>query len=151
MEIKELGHIVLSVRDLQKSAHFYRDILGFREVSRMGDRGIMFSAGRTHHELFLTQGDINAPVSEGRGIGLRHFALKVGTKDEELQSALDELRKEEVEIVHVTDHGVTHSVYLKDPDGNQVEIYIDVQPELWRENPGVVGSGSGSQVPMAVR
>ena len=151
MEIKELGHIVLSVRDLEQSIHFYRDILGFRQVSRMGERGAMFSAGRTHHELFLTQGNPDAPVQEGRGVGLRHFALKVGTTDAELQAALDELRKEEVEIVHITDHGVTHSVYLKDPDGNQVEIYIDVQPELWRENPAVVGSGAGSQVPLSVR
>ena len=38
-------------------------------------------------------------------------------------------------VVGMSDHGVTHSVYLLDPDGNEIEIYIDVQPAQWRENP----------------
>ena len=143
MEIKELGHIVLTVADLQRSVCFYRDVLGFREVSRLGERGVMFSSGRTHHELLLLQGEPDAaPILEGRPLGLSHFALKIGTTDDELSAAIAELAAADVPIERTTDHGVTHSVYLKDPDGNRVEIYIDVQPELWRENPSVVGRGA---------
>jgi catechol-2,3-dioxygenase len=139
MEIKELGHIVLRVRDLPASIRFYRDVLGFREVHRMGERGIMFSGGRTHHELFLQQADPEAPGQpEGRPVGLSHFALKIGTTDEELRAARDELEAADVPIDHITDHGATHSIYLHDPDGNHVEVYIDVQPEVWREDPSVV-------------
>ncbi|MEA2642617.1 MAG: hypothetical protein QOF51_4011 [Chloroflexota bacterium] len=142
MQIKELGHIVLRVADLEKSVHFYRDLLGFREVSRMeGGRGVMFSGGRTHHELFLQQAQPGtAPQPEGRALGLSHFAMKIGTTDEELLEARAELEAAGMPIDHVTDHGATHSIYLRDPDGNRVEVYIDVQPELWREDPSLIGN-----------
>lgn len=143
MVIKELGHIVLNVRDLSRSVHFYGDVLGFREVSRNGDRGVMFSSGRTHHELFLQQaGPDAAPLPEGRPIGLSHFALKVGTTDDELRAALAEVEAADVPIDRLTDHGATHSIYLRDPDGNRVEIYIDVQPEAWRTDPAMIGAGA---------
>src|SRR5215217_2763226 len=54
MEVHELGHVVLTVSDLAKSVHFYGDVLGFRPV-REGERSVMFSSGRTHHELLLVQ------------------------------------------------------------------------------------------------
>lgn len=147
MEIKELGHIVLNVRDLSRSTHFYREVLGFREVARLGERGVMFSSGRTHHELLLIESPDASPLPDGRNLGLSHFALKVGTSDDELRAALKELQDAEVVIDHTTDHGTTHSIYLKDPDGNTVEVYIDVQPEAWREDPSAIGrAGSGALV-----
>ena len=141
MVIKELGHIVLSVKDLQRSVHFYGDVLGFKEVARLGERGVMFSGGRTHHELLVVQADPDAAAPEAKALGLRHFALKIGTTDDELHAALDELAEAGVQVDHTTDHGgVTHSAYLRDPDGNRVELYIDVQPETWREEPaGIAG------------
>jgi len=143
MEIKELGHIVLSVKDLQSSVHFYGDILGFKEVARLGERGVMFSGGRTHHELLVVQSDPDAVPPEGNTLGLRHFALKIGTTDDELHAALDELAEAGVKVDHTTDHGgVTHSAYLRDPDGNRVELYIDVQPETWRQEPAGIARQS---------
>jgi len=76
-------------------------------------------------------------------VGLYHFGLKIGESDDVLRAAIARLREVEVPIVGMSDHGVTHSVYLLDPDGNEVEIYIDVQPAQWRENP--------SEVPMYTR
>ena len=143
MHIRELGHIVLSVRDLEASSHFYGDVLGMRQVATMGGRSVFYAGegGRTHHELLLTQ--VDDPSAQRGRIGLSHFALKVGTTDEELKAALSELADNEVAVERVVDHaGVTHSAYLKDPDGNSVELYIDVQPEYWRHDPAR-GPGRG--------
>jgi catechol-2,3-dioxygenase len=66
-----------------------------------------------------------------------HFGLKVGDTDDELRAALAEVKSHDVKVVGASDHGVTHSLYIEDPDGNEIELYIDVQPESWRENPKV--------------
>lgn len=138
MEVKELGHIVLYVRDLERSRRFYRDVLGWREVA--GGSGMaMYSSGRTHHELLLIEvGPSAAPVPAGRRVGLYHFGLRIGTADEELRSALRELVDAGATVVGTADHGVTHSLYITDPDGNEIELYIDVQPEAWREDPQAI-------------
>lgn len=136
MEIKELGHVVLYVGDLERSRKFYRDILGWREIGGLGAWAVAFSSGRTHHELLLIEvGADAAPIPDGPRVGLYHFGLKVGTTDDELRKAIDELRAAGVPIVGMSDHTVTHSVYIADPDGNEIELYIDVQPEVWREHP----------------
>ena len=119
MEIKELGHLVLYVRDLNVSAHFYRDVLGWEPILQ-GDEESSFpamafnsSSHRTHHELLLIEvGPKAAPLMEGRRVGLYHFGLKVGQSDDELREALERLRANDVEIVGATDHGMTHSLYI---------------------------------------
>ena len=149
MHIRELGHLVLGVRDLQASARFYGEVLGMRQISTMGGRAVFYAGegGRTHHELLITQ--VDDPDAQRGRIGLSHFALKVGTTDEELKGALDELAEKQVQVERVVDHGgVTHSAYLKDPDGNTVELYIDVQPEVWRHDPSK-GPGRGA-TPLAL-
>jgi catechol-2,3-dioxygenase len=139
MEIKELGHVVLYVRNLERSRHFYRDVLGWKQIADMGGMAAMFSSGRTHHELLLIEvGEAAAPVPPGRRVGLYHFGLKVGESDDELREALDTLKREDVPIMGMTDHGVTHSLYIADPDGNEIELYIDVQPEAWRDDPTAI-------------
>jgi len=143
MHIRELGHIVLSVRDLQASARFYGEVLGMRQVATMGGRAVFYAGegGRTHHELLITQ--VDDPTAQRGRIGLSHFALKVGTTDEELKAALAELAEKQVPVDRLVDHaGVTHSAYLCDPDGNSVELYIDVQPEYWRYD-AAKGPGKG--------
>ena len=139
MEVKELGHLVLYVRDLERSRTFYRDIIGWREIGGSGEGVAMFSAGRTHHELLLIEVGASAQaIPEGRRVGLYHFGLKIGETDDELREAVERLQQARVQISGSADHGVTHSVYLLDPDGNELEIYIDVQPELWHDNPEAV-------------
>jgi catechol-2,3-dioxygenase len=67
-----------------------------------------------------------------------HFGLKVGTTDDELREALRALVDAGANVIGTADHGVTHSLYITDPDGNEIELYIDVQPEAWREDPQAI-------------
>jgi catechol 2,3-dioxygenase len=136
MAVKELGHVVLYVRDLARSRAFYRDVLGWKDITPPGDAPIaLFSGGRTHHELLLIEvGADAAPIPRGRRVGLYHIGLKVGDSDAELRAMLATLRTHGVQVNGATDHGVTHSLYIADPDGNELELYIDVQPEVWRSD-----------------
>jgi catechol-2,3-dioxygenase len=139
VEVKELGHIVLYVRDLEASRRFYRDVLGWKEIAGTDHQMAMYSSGRTHHELLLIEvGPNAAPIPEGRRVGMYHFGLKVGTTDDELREAHQTLVNAGANVVGTADHGVTHSLYITDPDGNEIELYIDVQPEAWREDPKAV-------------
>jgi catechol 2,3-dioxygenase len=139
MEIKELGHIVLYVRDLERSRRFYGEVLGWKEVASLGAQGAVFSSGRTHHELLLLEvGPGATPIPPSPRVGMYHFGLKVGETDEELRQALSELLEAGVKVNGSADHNVTHSLYIEDPDGNEIEVYIDVQPERWREDPQAI-------------
>lgn len=137
-EVQELGHLVLYVRDLKRSVDFYQRVLGWPLISPAvpGMPAAAFSGGRTHHELLLIEvGEHAAPIPTGRRIGLYHFGLKVGDSDDELRAALERLVANDVTIVGATDHHVTHSLYIVDPDGNEIELYIDVPGVDWRNDP----------------
>lgn len=147
MQVKELGHLVLYVRDVQVSSHFYRDVLGWRPIFDETTGATPFPAaafnapgGRTHHELLLIEvGPQAQALPTGRRVGMYHFGLKIGESDDELSEALAELRAHDVPLVGATDHGMTHSLYIRDPDGNEIELYVDVpgvdwdDPVLWAE------------------
>ncbi len=142
MTVRELGHIVLYVRDISRSADFYRDVLGWRQI--MPEPGEIpvgaaaFSSGRTHHELLLIEvGPDAAPVPEGRRVGMYHFGLKVGDSDDDLRAVLAVLERMDVTIVGASDHTVTHSLYIKDPDGNEIELYVDVPGVDWKHDPSL--------------
>jgi len=139
MEVKELGHVVLYVRNVERSRKFYRDVLGWHEIAGMAGAVAAFSSGRTHHELLLIQvGDDATPIPEGRRVGMYHFGLKVGETDDELRAAIQACQDNGVSIVGASDHTVTHSLYILDPDRNEIELYIDVQPARWKDDPMAV-------------
>ena len=141
MKIHELGHVVLYVHDLQRSRHFYRDVLGFRELHAVDHAVAAFSSGRTHHELLLIQVGADAtPIPAGRRVGLYHIGFKVGTTDDELRDALATIQKAGVKVVGASDHTVTHSLYIEDPDGNEIELYIDVPGVDWKSDPALIGA-----------
>ena len=97
------------------------------------------SGQREAHELLLIEVGPNAtPIPPSPRVGMYHFGLKIGTTDEELREAYRTLADAGANIVGSADHGVTHSLYITDPDGNEIELYIDVQPELWRTDPTAV-------------
>lgn len=141
MQIKELGHLVLYVRDLDRSARFYGDVLGWTRLDTPGlpFPAAAFSGGRTHHELLLIEvGPDAQPQPRGRRVGLYHFGLKVGDSDDDLREALRHIREAGVEVVGMSDHTVSHSLYIVDPDGNEIELYIDVPGVDWANNPALV-------------
>jgi catechol-2,3-dioxygenase len=141
MQIQELGHVVLYVSDLERSRRFYRDLLGFRELHAIDQVMAVYSSGRTHHELLLIQvGRDATPIPHGPRVGMYHFGLKIGESDDDLRNAVTALRAAGVKIVGASDHTVTHSLYIEDPDGNEIELYIDVQPAVWRDDPTAVVS-----------
>lgn len=136
MQIKELGHVVLYVTSVTRSANFYRDTLGFREITRNASTAL-FSSGRTHHELLLIEIGGKPNMDRALRPGLYHIGFKVGDSHEEIKRVFRELEEKGVTIVGTGDHGVTHSIYILDPDGNELELYADVSDE-WKKDPKAV-------------
>jgi catechol 2,3-dioxygenase len=141
MKAHYLGHVVFYVTDLERALGFYRDLLGFEEVGRIfNGMAAALTSGRTHHELLLIQvGDAPAPPA-GRRRGLYHIGIKVGDSLEELRLAKRELERAGIAIDGMSDHTVSQSLYLKDPDGNEVELYVDADESIWKNNPAAVVS-----------
>lgn len=140
MKIKELGHVVLYVTDLEKSVKFYRDILGFNSIGDINlgsSSAVAFSSGRTHHELLLIGIGGESPKHKEIKPGLYHIGLKVGDKPEDLRKAKKEIENAGVEIIGASDHTVTHGLYILDPDKNEIELYVDVSDE-WKKDPSLV-------------
>jgi catechol 2,3-dioxygenase len=145
MRVHELGHVVLYVHDVERSTAFYRDVLGWNQLPIGAPSGAfaVFSAasGRTHHELLLIEvGEDAAKVPEGRRVGMYHFGLKIGDSDDELREARDTLLEAGAKILGSSDHTVTHSLYIADPDGNEIELYVDVPGVDWRNDPSLIAA-----------
>ena len=136
MKAHYLGHVVFYVKDLEQSLAFYRDLLGFKEVGRIFNGAApALTSGRTHHELLLIQvGEAPGPMT-GRRRGLYHIGIKVGDSLDELRAAKRELERAGIEIEGMSDHTVSQSLYLRDPDGNEVELYVDADEAIWKQNP----------------
>lgn len=139
MKARYLGHVVFYVKDLERSLAFYRDLLGFKEVGRIFDgKAAALTSGRTHHELLLIEvGDAPGP-SAGRRRGLYHIGIKIGDSLEALRAGKRELEQAGIKIQGLSDHTVSQSLYLDDPDGNEVELYVDADEAIWRKNPAAV-------------
>ena len=139
MHAHYLGHVVFYVKNLQQSLAFYRDLLGFKEIGRVFDgTAAALTSGRTHHELLLIQvGDAPGPP-QGRRRGLYHICIKVGNNLDELRVAKRELERSAVTIDGMSDHTVSQSLYLPDPDDNEVELYVDADESVWKNNPAAV-------------
>lgn len=125
IEARKLGHIVLKVRDAQRSKAFYTRALGLKVAYEDRERGAVFlSVGTQHHDLALFQlatGETPQPNQPG----LHHAAWQVGSFAE-LQAAHRELRELGIEVESTIEHNVSRSVYFHDPDGNRVELYCDM-------------------------
>jgi catechol-2,3-dioxygenase len=137
-EIKRLNHAVLYVRNAERVARFYQDVLGFVVTAHMGDRAYFLKTNATtdnNHDLGLfTIGEGAPDPTRGERVGLYHLAWQVETLPE-LASARDRLI-ESGALVGVNDHGASLSLYAHDPDGNEFEVFWAVPQEEWDTRKG---------------
>lgn len=133
--MSELSHVVFYVRDLDASVRFHSEAVGLKVIGRIfRGRGALLSGGRTHHELLLLEvGDVAGPLQEKR-IGLYHTGWKVGDDLETLVSVRQRVADAGFVIEGIADHTISQSIYLKDPDGNEVELYVDDPTVDWRND-----------------
>jgi catechol 2,3-dioxygenase len=126
-----IGHVHLTVGDLERSLSFYRDLLGFEIVSRYGDSAVFLSAGGYHHHIALNTwaGRGASPAPEGFA-GLYHIAILYPTR-QELAKAARVLIDADYPFEGFADHGVSEALYLRDPDNNGVELYVDRPQSEW--------------------
>ena len=131
-----IGHVHLKVADLERAVAFYRDVLGFELTQRYGRQAAFLSAGGYHHHIGLNtwESEGGAPAPRG-ATGLYHVAIVYPTRAE-LADALRRLMKAGIGLDGASDHGVSEALYLRDPDGNGVELYWDRPKEEWPRTPG---------------
>lgn len=137
--ISRLNHVVLYVRDARRSLAFYQDVLGFQPISPPTDRGVFLRASGSdnHHDLALFSiGDQAPGPTRGQQVGMYHAAWEVPTI-EDLATAREALIAAGA-LVGETDHGASLSLYVHDPDGNELEIFWMVPREEWASR----GSGN---------
>jgi catechol 2,3-dioxygenase len=126
-----LGHVHLKVADLERSLHFYRDVLGFEVMQQAGDSAAFLSAGGYHHHLALnTWESLGGKPPPPGSTGLHHTAIVYPTRAA-LADALRRLIAAGISLDGASDHGVSEALYLHDPDENGVELYWDRPREVW--------------------
>ena len=127
----DIGHVHLKVADLDRAIGFYRDVLGFDLMQRMGDQAAFLSAGGYHHHIGLNTWESKGGSPPPRGTtGLFHVAIRYPTRAD-LADALKRLVENQVTLTGASDHGVSEAIYLNDPDGNGIELYRDRPREEW--------------------
>ncbi|MCC5940250.1 MAG: VOC family protein [Balneolaceae bacterium] len=128
-----IGHVHLKVADLNRSLSFYCDLLGFEITTMYGSQAAFISAGGYHHHIGLntwhSKGGSPAPRNS---TGLYHTAILYPTR-KDLAKIVKRLMDEGYPISGASDHGVSEAIYLDDPDGNGVELYVDRPKELWKQ------------------
>lgn len=129
-----VGHIHLTVADLDRALAFYRDLLGFQVSAKYGDSAIFLSAGGYHHHIGLNTwvGKHATPPEPGH-TGLYHVAFLYPTR-KSLARVINNLITANYPIDGAADHGVSEAIYLRDPDNNGVELYLDRPRSSWKIN-----------------
>jgi catechol 2,3-dioxygenase len=135
----EIGHVHLKVSDLDRAVAFYSGVLGFEVTQRMGTSAAFLSAGGYHHHIGLNTWESYKGAPPGPGTtGLYHFAIRYPDRAS-LGDALKRLREAQVPLDGASDHGVSEALYLRDPDGNGIELYWDRPRSEWpREADGTL-------------
>jgi catechol 2,3-dioxygenase len=126
-----IGHVHLKVSDLEQSVRFYVDVLGFKVQQRWGNSAAFLAFGEYHHHLGLNTWESRGGQPPPPGsTGLFHFAILFETRAE-LGAALRRLREHGWPLDGAADHGVSEALYLRDPDGNGIELYWDRPEGEW--------------------
>jgi len=127
---ERIGHVVIKVRNLERSRKFYTEILGMDVMMEIPAIPGCFLANnrRDHHEIALFEVGAEGDGLHGRQIGLAHIAFRL-RNEQDLRAAYKEFKEKDVPISFTVDHGVTKSIYFRDPDGHELEVYVDNSPE----------------------
>lgn len=126
-----IGHVHLRVADLERAVAFYRDILGFPVTARYGDQAAFLGAGGYHHHIGLNTWDSKGGTPPPHGhTGLYHAAFLYPDR-EALGTVVRRVLDAGISLDGAADHGVSEAIYLRDPEGNGVELYRDRAPEDW--------------------
>jgi catechol 2,3-dioxygenase len=126
-----IGHVHLKVADLDRALKFYCGVLGFELQQRFGSQAAFISAGGYHHHIGLnTWESAGGSPPPPRSTGLYHLAILYPTRAQ-LADALRRVLAAGIELDGAADHGVSEALYLRDPDGNGVELYRDRPKEKW--------------------
>ena len=139
MRVQQLGHVVLKVRDRERSEHFYTEVLGLPFAARRDTPAMTFFTLGNHHDFAVVEVGPDGADAAGNSPGLFHVAFKVGDSIEDLRTAKADLEAAGVAIEMIADHTVSKSIYFHDPDGNEIEIYIDAS-DVWRTDPQTVAT-----------
>jgi catechol 2,3-dioxygenase len=127
----DIGHVHLKVADIERSLDFYCGVLGFELQQRMGDQAAFISAGGYHHHIGLNTWESRGGTPPPRGhTGLFHVAIRYPDR-KTLADALRRLVKAGIPLEGASDHGVSEAIYLRDPDGNGIELYRDRPVADW--------------------
>lgn len=135
MKISSLGHVVLRVTDRERAERFYNGLLGLPICARFDEGGFkmaFFSLGN-HHDFAVMEVTGEGSSRAESAVGLHHVAFKIGTTLDELRAARSTLEAAGIATTPI-DHDVTKSLYFADPDGNGIEVYVDVS-DAWQRDP----------------
>jgi catechol 2,3-dioxygenase len=125
-----IGHVHLKVADIERALGFWRDVLGF-EVTQQREGAVFLSAGGYHHHIALNTWESKGGSPPAPGTtGLYHVAILYPDRVT-LADALRRVRAAGIKLDGASDHGVSEALYLRDPDGNGVELYRDKPKEEW--------------------
>jgi catechol 2,3-dioxygenase len=130
VQVQALGHIVLKVPDLQLAEVFYLHTLGMKVVLRIEDPPMTFftlERPGNHHDFALVEIDEVASRPANDASGLAHVAFKIGSSAEELRLARSALEIERNPVLYEAERRFTRSLHVLDPDGNEIELYVDAQ------------------------
>jgi catechol 2,3-dioxygenase len=131
----DIGHVHLKVADIERALGFYHDALGFDVMVRMGDSAAFLSAGGYHHHIGLNTWESKGGSPPPPGTtGLYHVALRYPSRAA-LATALRRVLDAGIPLEGASDHGVSEAIYLRDPDGNGIELYRDRPREQWPKTP----------------
>lgn len=140
MSIRSLGHAVINVRNLERAEQFYNGVLGIPIAARHSSLPMTFFTLGNHHDLAIRAVGDDAPEPPPNSVGLYHLAFKVGDSLDELRAMKARLEEHNVTIDRIVDHTVTGSIYLRDPDGNGLELYVDTS-DAWKKDPTAIAQG----------
>lgn len=132
MPIERVGHVVLKMRDLDAAKRFYCDILGMKITDEREGFGVFFRFQDYHHDIAVFKVAEDAEAPQKNQVGLAHVALIADSFDT-VKAMHQRLKAHDVPIVRTVDHGITRSVYFRDPEGNELEIYCEVPEVDWHE------------------